>query len=155
MGITGLFEHDSSPHSQGENLYWSSGSSSFLEATQAWLDEKPLYNGEALPMDGDIEGQKRAKEYGHYTQMIWPETLRVGMGMFVVPEDNDMFGGSGTYVVARYDQCQISGQTAWRPSRENPYAAGVVRGAGSGTGADRAWDEEEWIRKYGPGRLLL
>jgi uncharacterized protein YkwD len=67
MAMKGKFEHSSQQGpptgrgDQGENLYWCSGSTTYAEATQRWVDEKPLYNGEVLGGE--------AKGYGHYTQV--------------------------------------------------------------------------------------
>lgn len=55
------FEH-SGVQGQGENLFMSSGNASLLDASRAWLAEKPNYHGENIP-DGNFGS------YGHYTQV--------------------------------------------------------------------------------------
>jgi hypothetical protein len=55
------FEH-SGAQGQGENLFMSSGNASLLDATRAWLAEKPNYHGENIA-DGNFGS------YGHYTQV--------------------------------------------------------------------------------------
>ncbi|KAK7420699.1 hypothetical protein QQZ08_010280 [Neonectria magnoliae] len=73
---------------QGENLYMQSGSDSpFANAAKMWIDEKSSYNGQAIG-DGDFSS------YGHYTQIVWSTSTKVGMGV--------ASGNGGTYVVARY-----------------------------------------------------
>ena len=86
---------------QGENLFYASGGgTTFVTATQAWLDEKNNYHGEPIPQ-GDFE------RYGHYTQCVWRATTAVGLGMA-----NDANGG--TYVVGRYSpEGNFDGQTAY------------------------------------------
>ena len=89
LAATDHLQH-STGSGQGENLYCSLGQSdvSFSDAVISWVSEKPLYHGEHIP-DGDFES------YGHYTQIIWPSTREVGMGM--------ARSASGwTYIVARY-----------------------------------------------------
>jgi hypothetical protein len=69
--------------------------------------------------------------------MIWPEATKVEMGFFCCPECDGEWGKGGTYVVARYDQPQIGGMAAWRPSKSNPFGHhGVTNDEGS------TWNEE-------------
>lgn len=75
---------------QGENLYMSYGSgdkSPFASASKMWIDEKSSYSGQGIG-EGDFGS------YGHYTQIVWSSTTKVGMAV--------ASGSSGTYVVARY-----------------------------------------------------
>ncbi|CAN8105207.1 unnamed protein product [Discula destructiva] len=89
QGTPGTLVHDEQ-NTEGENLYWTSGSSDpYAEAAAAWVGEKSLYNGEAITGVGNFE------EYGHYTQIIWRTTTHVGMA---TADD----GQGGVYVVARY-----------------------------------------------------
>ncbi|KAH8898077.1 PR-1-like protein [Thozetella sp. PMI_491] len=87
LATTGALQHGSA----GENLYWGSAATDhdLLLATQSWVNEKKNYHGEAIP-DGDFNN------YGHYSQVVWSNTQRVGMGA-----TRDSKGG--VYVVARYD----------------------------------------------------
>src|SRR5438876_222502 len=61
LADTNTFEHSGFP-GQGENLYMSSGDASLTDATNAWLGEKPSYDGQKIP-EGDFSS------YGHYTQV--------------------------------------------------------------------------------------
>jgi hypothetical protein len=138
--------HDHSG-SQGENLYWcsASGPTSYADAAQGWIDEKEFYHGQALTG----EPQDERTQWGHYTQIIWPEAARVGMGHFDAPHGDPEWPRGGVYVVARYDVRQITGQRAWRPSGGNPFAYSNRTDHGGS-----AWSEEQWIQKYGTGHHL-
>ncbi|KAK2608053.1 hypothetical protein N8I77_006689 [Diaporthe amygdali] len=98
-GSSGTLTH-STTTSDGENLYWQSNSDSpYVNAANAWVGEKDKYNGEAITGSGNFE------EYGHYTQVIWASTSKVGMA---VASD----GSGGYYVVARYNPAgNIIGET--------------------------------------------
>ncbi|KAK2614150.1 hypothetical protein N8I77_001002 [Diaporthe amygdali] len=87
LADTNTFEH-SGAAGQGENLYMSSGDASLTDAVNAWLDEKPNYNGQKIP-DGNFGS------YGHYTQCIWPTTTKVGLAAAVA-------SNGATYIVGRY-----------------------------------------------------
>ncbi|KPM45214.1 hypothetical protein AK830_g1354 [Neonectria ditissima] len=78
----------SSGSGQGENLYMSSGDDSpFANAAKMWIDEKSSYSGQAIG-EGDFSS------YGHYTQIVWKSSTKVGMAV--------ASGNGQTYVVARY-----------------------------------------------------
>ncbi|KAH8889186.1 PR-1-like protein [Thozetella sp. PMI_491] len=81
----GFLKHNST----GENLYsyFPVNNRPLLQATNAWVAEEPKYQGEPIPQGPFLS-------YGHYTQVVWNTTLRVGMGFTI--------NGSHTYVVARY-----------------------------------------------------
>lgn len=81
--------------------------------------------------------------------IIWPETTRVGVGLFACPPGDSDFLQGGTYVVARYLPPQMAGQRAWRPSASNPFGYSDVTDHGKSS-----WNEEDWIKKYGPGHRL-
>ncbi|KAI4190533.1 MAG: hypothetical protein LQ346_004909 [Caloplaca aetnensis] len=90
---------DSRP-GQGENLYWSKPNGSMADASQGWVNEVKNYSGEKIG-EGDFGS------YGHYTQVIWPSTTKVGVGM---AKDND----GGWFVVGRYSPPgNFTGQSAW------------------------------------------
>ncbi|KAI8919757.1 CAP domain-containing protein [Entophlyctis helioformis] len=56
----------------GENLFQTTGGSkSCFTAVKAWFDEEPLYNNEPI-------GQGDFSAYGHFTQLVWPETTKLG-----------------------------------------------------------------------------
>ncbi|KAF2685339.1 PR-1-like protein, partial [Lentithecium fluviatile CBS 122367] len=84
----GDLQHDPNAGA-GENLFGGSGAEySFSDAVDSWVNEKANYHGENIP-DGDFAS------YGHYTQVIWPETTQVGMASAT--------GSNGwTYIVGRY-----------------------------------------------------
>ncbi|KAH6672098.1 CAP domain-containing protein, partial [Halenospora varia] len=95
---------------QGENLYVhkSRTPTTFLRAVERWVDEVVRYNGEVIRHrreGGQID--KNGDRFGHYTQIIWPSTREVGMGM-ARREDGK------TFVVARYEPVgNRVGQSAW------------------------------------------
>ncbi|KAK4451083.1 CAP domain-containing protein [Podospora aff. communis PSN243] len=93
---------------QGENLYASTGNPSLADAAKAWIDEGPLYKGEKIGQIANFGA------VGHYTQVVWPETTKLGMGMAK--------GSNGwTYVVGRYTPAgNMNGQSAWRPGPSGP-----------------------------------
>ncbi len=78
------------PH--GENLFGGSGAFyTALTASQSWYAESKLYKGDALTPDNFAP-------IGHYTQMVWKNTQKVGMGQATCK------GFSGAMViVAEYD----------------------------------------------------
>lgn len=86
----------SSQRTHGENLACSNLPMNLLKATQYWIEEKKSYHGEKVAGSGH-------KKWGHYTQVIWPRSTRLGMGIAL--------SRSGiTYVVARYDKVQMKGK---------------------------------------------
>jgi len=93
LARTDKFEH-SQQNNQGENLYYEYNSESitkkpFERASTAWLDEKNDFIYSAIKLDDNFY------KTGHYTQIIWAETNKVGIGAYVNSKGN-------VYVVARY-----------------------------------------------------
>ena len=89
-----VFKH-SSQKNQGENLYYEYNSASITKiplelSSISWLDEKKDYKYSKI---GD--GKNTFNKIGHYTQMIWKNTTKVGLGAYVNKEGK-------VYVVARY-----------------------------------------------------
>ncbi|KAJ3695378.1 hypothetical protein LUZ60_000755 [Juncus effusus] len=75
----------------GENLFWGSGSGwKIAKVVAAWVVEKKNYDYETNKCD---EGCM----CGHYTQVVWRNTTRLGCAM--VP----CYGNKGTFVVCSYD----------------------------------------------------
>ncbi|KAK1976895.1 CAP domain-containing protein [Colletotrichum cereale] len=73
---------------QGENLYMQSNKDSpSVNAAKAWISEKADYHGEAISSTNYMG-------FGHYTQVVWKSTTKVGMALAT--------NSQGTYVVARY-----------------------------------------------------
>lgn len=104
----GRMDHDDTP--DGENIYSSGGGSpSFSDAVGAWVAERPQYHGEEI---GDPNLDFNA--VGHYTQVVWPETTQVGMGMARA-------GDGAVYIVGRYSPAgNMSGLSAWRAGQSGP-----------------------------------
>ena len=75
----------------GENIYWVSSGEDFkpVDASEAWYSEKELF---------EQKGRRYVPSIGmgHYTQMIWKSTKRLGAGMAVCPS-------GAIIVVANYD----------------------------------------------------
>ncbi|KAI4255026.1 MAG: hypothetical protein LQ352_002771 [Teloschistes flavicans] len=87
----------------GENLYWSKPNGSMADASQGWVNEKQNYHGEKIG-EGDFGS------YGHYTQVIWPTTLSLGIGMARADD-------GGWFIVGRYSPPgNWSGQDAFTGS---------------------------------------
>lgn len=73
---------------QGENLYMQSNlDNPCTNAVNAFVSEKSVYHGEKIG-EGDFMA------YGHYTQVTWKSTTKVGMAV--------ASGNGKTFVVARY-----------------------------------------------------
>jgi len=63
---------------QGENLASALGGHVGAKTLLAlWVDEKSRYGGGAIDCDNDAI----FRSYGHYTQMIWRSTARIGCAM--------------------------------------------------------------------------
>jgi pathogenesis-related protein 1 len=70
----GLIDHNDArsvghPYYVGENIFGSGGPASAQEAVMLWVAEKSNYNYETNACNGVC---------GHYTQVVWRETLEVG-----------------------------------------------------------------------------
>jgi len=75
---SGVWGHDPRNHelATGENLYTGTAKPTYEKASQAWIDERDVYTYAPI---GDIVNQN--KMVGHYTQIIWKDTTRVGCAM--------------------------------------------------------------------------
>ncbi|KAL4274834.1 hypothetical protein HN51_057668 [Arachis hypogaea] len=81
--------HSHGPY--GENLAWSSSNDlSGVDAVKMWVDEKPYFNY-LLNICADNQ------MCGHYTQVIWGNTLRVGCAKVIC--DNN----GGSFITCNYD----------------------------------------------------
>ncbi|KAK4374516.1 hypothetical protein RND71_005193 [Anisodus tanguticus] len=68
----------------GENIYWGSGNTwTPTDAVNAWADEKKYYD---YASNSCVEGQL----CGHYTQIVWKTTRRVGCAR-VICDSGDVF----------------------------------------------------------------
>jgi len=85
---SGLIDHngersDSYPGYVGENIYGSSGTPSAAQAVQLWVDEVADY---------DYDNNSCSGVCGHYTQVVWRDSERLGCGVSSCP--GLQFGGS-------------------------------------------------------------
>uniref|UniRef100_A0A8I7BHM1 SCP domain-containing protein n=2 Tax=Hordeum vulgare subsp. vulgare TaxID=112509 RepID=A0A8I7BHM1_HORVV len=79
-----------SPGPYGENLFWGSGTGwAPAQAVGAWLAERPRYDYWSNRCTGGM--------CGHYTQIVWRGTARVGCAMV------DCYNGRGTFITCNYD----------------------------------------------------
>jgi pathogenesis-related protein 1 len=96
--------HGNASTGYGENLASFSGNGSLTTAVSLWGSEKPKYAGAGGPYQGPADGA------GHYTQVIWGATKKVGCGQ--VTCSNNL--GNQTIVVCRYDpQGNVLGQRVY------------------------------------------
>ncbi|KAL2628651.1 hypothetical protein R1flu_013337 [Riccia fluitans] len=73
----------------GENIYWSSWQSVPGDAVASWVSEKAYY-------DYNSNTCAANKICGHYTQVVWRNTVRVGCG-------SARCSNGGKFVVCSYD----------------------------------------------------
>ncbi|MBS1488494.1 MAG: SCP-like extracellular [Bacteroidetes bacterium] len=93
----GTCEMEHRPHEgewkqvHGENIYWgsSAGSFSVLSACEGWYGEIKDYHHEAI-------SRSNFRQTGHYTQMVWKNTQRVGIARAVCQD-------GALIIVANYD----------------------------------------------------
>lgn len=77
----GLIDHNPGrsmghPYYVGENIYASSGTASAMGAVQSWASEKAKYDYASNTCSGVC---------GHYTQLVWRDTLEVGCALATCP----------------------------------------------------------------------
>lgn len=106
LAETGSFEHSTpgSRPNQGENL-WAGTQGAFSYATMAagWVDEKQYYIHARFPF---VSNTGQWQDVGHYTQIIWRDTTRLGCGIAT--------GSGRDYLVCRYSPPgNVSGQFAY------------------------------------------
>ena len=95
LAATSKFEHSGNKFENenlGENLYmqWISMGKvpvSGKDAAKSWYDEIDLYS---------FKRAKYSEETGHFTQMIWKSTQKMGVGVALSPN------GREVYIVANY-----------------------------------------------------
>lgn len=95
LARTGRFEH--SPRvpgavPQGENLWMGTrGAFTFSEMVQGWVDERRFFRRGRFP---NVSRTGRPGDVGHYTQIIWSRTSRVGCALAA--------NRANEYLVCRY-----------------------------------------------------
>lgn len=95
LARTGKFEHSKQPRgnpNQGENL-WTGTRRAYRydEMAQHWIDERRFFVNGPIP---NASTSGRFEDVGHYTQIIWRATTRVGCGFASNARDD--------YLVCRY-----------------------------------------------------
>ena len=94
LAATGQFQHSPSGEreGQGENLWAGTASRfSYDDMAGAWIDEKQYYIHDRFPY---VSKTGNWGDVGHYTQIIWRDTTRLGCGLAT--------GGGRDVVVCRY-----------------------------------------------------
>ena len=82
-------EHSSGPY--GENIFWGSGVGwTPAQAVSAWVAERSRY----VYWSNSCRG---GAVCGHYTQIVWRETRRIGCASVTCS------GGKGTFMTCNYD----------------------------------------------------
>jgi len=102
-----VFEHRPAQQRRyGENLAGGSASSySVIDAARQWYAEKPLYRPPGAPFSVQL------MPAGHYTQMVWKDTRRIGAGKAVCRSGR--FRG-WVFIVCNYDPAgNLVGQPAY------------------------------------------
>ncbi|MDX1957589.1 MAG: pathogenesis-related family 1 protein [Leptospiraceae bacterium] len=82
-------DHNAGPKNPGfgENLFWGKGTDfSAGDAVKSWADEKAFYNYSK-------NSCKSGKICGHYTQIVWKDTKKVGCAKAVCPGDQGQIIG--------------------------------------------------------------
>ncbi|XWS40347.1 hypothetical protein CRYUN_Cryun18bG0133200 [Craigia yunnanensis] len=79
--------HSNGPY--GENLAWSSGDLSGTDAVTMWVNEKADYNY-------DSNSCAPGKVCGHYTQVVWRDSVRLGCAKV-------RCSNGGTFIGCNYD----------------------------------------------------
>ncbi|KAK4431941.1 Pathogenesis-related protein PR-1 [Sesamum alatum] len=82
-------EHSNGPY--GENIFWGSGDEwTPAEAAAEWVAERRRY-------DYRSNSCEHGEQCGHYTQIVWKESRRVGCARVVCYE------GRGVFMICNYD----------------------------------------------------
>ncbi|GMJ10655.1 hypothetical protein like AT4G33720 [Hibiscus trionum] len=80
-------EHSGGPY--GENLAWGSGDLSVTDAVAMWVNEGADY-------DYDSNSCAPDKVCGHYTQVVWRNSVRLGCAKVTC-------NNGGTFITCNYD----------------------------------------------------
>nr|AWS21486.1 putative pathogenesis-related protein PR1a [Secale cereale] len=82
-------QHSGGPY--GENIFWGSGQSwTAADAVKLWVDEKQNYHLDSNTCDA-------GKVCGHYTQVVWRKSTRIGCARVVCA------GNRGVFITCNYD----------------------------------------------------
>ncbi|KAI3524235.1 hypothetical protein L1887_02887 [Cichorium endivia] len=83
-----LLKHSNGPY--GENIFWGSGDGwTPAQASLAWVAEQRWYSYGSNSCGG-------GRECGHYTQIVWKTTKRIGCARVTC------FGGRGVFMTCNY-----------------------------------------------------
>jgi hypothetical protein len=94
LARTQIFEHSppSARQGQGENLWAGTANAfTFEQMAGGWINERRFYVHARFP---DVSTTGNWQDVGHYTQVIWRDTVRLGCGIAT--------GGRRDYLVCRY-----------------------------------------------------
>ncbi len=69
----------------GENIYWKSAASNPSEVVDAWASEQQYFNFTTQKCKGDWS------KCGHYTQVIWENTKKVGCAVAVCKDGGEIW----------------------------------------------------------------
>lgn len=91
----GVFEHSKQPNgpaAQGENLWTGTrGAYRYEEMARHWIDERRVFVNAPIP---NVSRTGRFVDAGHYSQIVWSTTTRVGCALASNRRDD--------YLVCRY-----------------------------------------------------
>ena len=90
LAADGCSMYHSAAEDYGENLFWTSATAEDSFVVEAWASEVAFYDYASNSCD---EGE----QCGHYTQIVWASTERVGCGAAECPD------GGGELWTCRYD----------------------------------------------------
>jgi hypothetical protein len=99
-----VFRH--SGNGYGENLFATSGSAAPADVVASWTAEAADYDHASNSCDGTC---------GHYTQVVWADSLRLGCGVADCAEGSPFSGGAWQIWVCNYDP---PGNLSGRPPYE-------------------------------------
>lgn len=84
-----LLKHSRGPY--GENIFWGAGDAwTPVQAANAWVGEKPYY-------DYGSNSCAVGQQCGHYTQIVWSTTTRIGCARVTCVD------GKGIFMTCNYD----------------------------------------------------
>jgi pathogenesis-related protein 1 len=89
-----IWEHSSNQY--GENLYATSGGGTPADVVGSWASEVADY-------DYDANTCAPNKACGHYTQIVWADSLKLGCGMAKCPDNAPWGNGPWEIWVCNYD----------------------------------------------------